>query len=106
KRRPTNVTAAIASSESSVRTARRRMSAYLDETEQAVFVDDLDAQLLGFDELGSGVLARDDITGLLAHRPADLAARGLDEAGGLVAAQVRQAAGENEGEALKRSALR
>ena len=74
---------------------------------EGLLVEDLDAQLLRLRvSLVPGSSPRHHVIGLLRHRPRDLAARRLDELGGLGAGEVRQRAGQHHGLAHQRALAR
>ena len=87
--------------EASIR-RRRKVSGRFEEGEEGGFVEDLDAELAGFVELGAGLFAGDDVVGLLGDGAGDLAAGGFDAGLGVVAGEGGQRAGEDEGEAGER----
>ena len=71
----------------------------------ARFVEDLGAEFLRFRELRAGVVASDDVIGFLRDRAGDLAAGRLHHRRRLLAGQLGQGAGEDDGLALQRAVL-
>ena len=67
---------------------------------RARFVEDLGPELLGLGQLRARVVAGDDVVGLLRDRVDDLAARRLDQRRRLLAGQVLEGAGQDQGLAL------
>src|SRR5262245_17630382 len=74
-----------------------------DQRQQPRFVEDRDTELLRLGELAPGLGSRDHVARLLRHRPDDLAAGVLDAALRLLAREVRERAGEDEGLAGERA---
>ena len=65
------------------------------------FGNDWDAELLRLGQLAAGVLARQNIARLFAHRAGCLSAVALNDCGGFLAGVVLQRAGQHEGLARK-----
>src|SRR5690606_33526320 len=76
---------------------RRPLGRRGEEGEEAGLVEHLDAELAGAGELAAGVLAGDDVVGLLRDGAGDAAAGGLDARLRLVAGERGERAGEHEG---------
>src|SRR5512132_464822 len=77
-------------------TARRSSRRAIEQPQQPVLVEYGNAQGLRLGELRAGVLARDDIVGLLGDARRDPPAGGHDPLAGLLAREVGQRAGEHE----------
>src|ERR1043165_2430696 len=83
---------------------RRSGSGVWNELQELLLVEDGNAELLGFGELGSRVLACHHVARLPADGPADLAARVFDEPGRVLAAERGKSSGEHEDAAFERAA--
>ena len=86
------------------RIAGRRRRLLSEQRQQARFVEDLGPELLRLGQLRAGALAGDDVVGFLRDRVGDLAAGRLDQRRRLLAGQLRQGAGEDDGLAFQRAA--